>query len=274
MERAMYIWYMALFPFRKDFPALENFTSYLNTPATGLISSTTAEAAKKSYQALLEQGAAYSDTFYADVYPEFTALAGKYFGVEPSNLAVIPSFSHGFNMLISGLKKGSRILCLSKDYPSLSVPISLGEFTLERINPEANGFYLEEEIIARINEIKPEYFIYSQVQYNSGQFIGSEKLHQQAALSGTKLIVDATQSAGVVPLDFNSSPFQAVLFSTYKWCNAGFGLGLMMLKNDFLKKHSFKTGGFGSGTWEAGEFNLEKGMPQFRPAHKNKPEVF
>merc|ERR1711862_37707 len=68
-----------------------------------------------------------------------------------------------------------------------------------------------------------EVVVVSHVEYISGQRYDLEMLGEAAHSVGAKLVVDATQSLGVVPIIAKKSGADAIVCSGYKWLRGTFG---------------------------------------------------
>ncbi|MEM9321182.1 MAG: aminotransferase class V-fold PLP-dependent enzyme, partial [Pseudomonadota bacterium] len=67
----------------------------------------------------------------------------------------------------------------------------------------------------------------SQVEWGTGQLFDLKRHAEAAHAHGAICVVDATQSAGQVPIDVVSCGVDAVATSTYKWLCGPFGTGMM-----------------------------------------------
>src|SRR5439155_13347665 len=63
----------------------------------------------------------------------------------------------------------------------------------------------------------------SHAQFGSGELLDLEVLGELATRHGAYLIVDATQSAGVIPLDLVKTPVDLAVGSSHKWLCAPHG---------------------------------------------------
>ena len=69
----------------------------------------------------------------------------------------------------------------------------------------------------------------SHVEYGRGQRFDLASLAAAAHDHGALLVVDATQSAGAVPIDVQADALDVVLSSGYKWLCGPFGAAVMYL---------------------------------------------
>jgi selenocysteine lyase/cysteine desulfurase len=77
-----------------------------------------------------------------------------------------------------------------------------------------------------VKESGAEVLIISHVNYRSGLQVDLEILDRFCSENKVLLIVDGTQSTGLVPLSLNKSAGYILLASCYKWLGAGYGLGI------------------------------------------------
>ncbi len=67
----------------------------------------------------------------------------------------------------------------------------------------------------------------SHVEWGTGQVFDLKRFSDAAHRHGAICVVDATQSAGQIPIDVKASGVDAVATSTYKWLCGPFGTGMM-----------------------------------------------
>ena len=89
----------------------------------------------------------------------------------------------------------------------------------------------------------------SHVEYGNGQLFDLEKLSDAAHAVGAFFIIDATQSAGAIPIDGSIVSIDALVCSAYKWLCGPFGVAIMYLNPKL-------------------QYNLEPGLVGFR-SHKD-----
>jgi hypothetical protein len=53
---------------------------------------------------------------------------------------------------------------------------------------------------------------------------------------GVRLLVDATQSAGIMPIDVRRDAVDALVFSGYKWTTSGYGIAAMYVSRELLRQ--------------------------------------
>ena len=117
-----------------------------------------------------------------------------------------------------------------------------------RLAKEKDNFIHIDEIITLIDQHTAVVCI-SHVEYGNGQTFDLHLLAEAAHEHGAILVVDATQSAGAIPIDVQACPVDALVSGAYKWLCGPFGAAFMYLTPHLQTK-------------------LEPGLVGFR-SHKN-----
>ena len=213
---------------RKNYPALAEQT-YLNTASCGLISSATAAAAQQFYQQLLEQGGAPRNDWYAQI-PLLRQEVADWLGAAADEIALLPNFSVACNYVARALTGCSRLLLLDSDYSSLTLPWLLPDYQVHYCSAAPNGAIDLNVLPEQIKKHRIEVLAISHVQYASGFCVDLETLAQHCRDWGVLLVVDATQSLGVVPIDLRTTSVDVLIASGYKWMTAGYGNALLFAR--------------------------------------------
>ena len=121
-----------------------------------------------------------------------------------------------------------------------------------RLAKEKNNFMHTDDIIALIDQ-KTAVVCISHVEYGNGQTFDLQLLAEAAKDHGALLVVDATQSAGAIPIDVQICPVDALISGAYKWLCGPFGTAFMYLAPQLAE-------------------TLEPGLVGFR-SHKNMWEL-
>ena len=117
-----------------------------------------------------------------------------------------------------------------------------------RLAKEKDNFIHINEIITLIDQ-RTAVVCISHVEYGNGQTFDLHLLAEAAHEHGALLVVDATQSAGAIPIDVQACPVDALISGAYKWLCGPFGAAFMYLAPHLQTK-------------------LEPGLVGFR-SHKN-----
>lgn len=212
----------------RDYPALTGQT-YLNTASCGLVSKATATAAQQFYQELLERGGASRNDWYAQI-PLLRQEVATWLGAEADEIALLPNFSVACNHVVRALTGYSRVLLLDSDYSSLTLPWLLPDYQVHRFSAASNGAIDLNALEDQVKKHRIEVLAISHVQYASGFCVDLETLGRSCRDWGVVLVVDATQSLGVMPIDLRTMPVDILIGSGYKWMTAGFGNALLFVR--------------------------------------------
>jgi cysteine desulfurase / selenocysteine lyase len=244
-------------------------STYLNTASFGLIDPEVKAVADAFYTDLAAYGSSVSEAWRTDSEPRIRETIGGFLGAEAKNIAMIPNFSWGFNGVVQSLKGTERVLLYRGDFPSVLEPFILNGFEIVWID-DIDGFALRlEQIEDAIRNRLVDIVALSHVQYNSGYKLPLAQIANLCREHDVCFIVDATQSMGAVPIDVVGLDLDVFIASNYKWMNAGFGTGIMYLKESFLKKYPPVVGGFASYTILDGKFRHILSAKSYEPGHPN-----
>jgi selenocysteine lyase/cysteine desulfurase len=213
---------------RKNYPALAEQT-YLNTASCGLVSQATATAAQGFYQELLKQGGTPRNNWYDEVH-HLRREAATWLGARADEIALLPSFSVACNYVARALTDYARVLLLEGDYSSLTLPWLLPDYQVHYCPTAPNGTINLNTLEEQIKRHRIEVLALSHVQYASGFCVDLETLARCCRDWGVLLVVDATQSLGVMPVDMRHTPVDILIGSGYKWMTAGYGNALLFVR--------------------------------------------
>jgi len=76
---------------------------------------------------LLISGSIFRDQ-QGKILEEVRETVGKFFNCAPNRVGLVHNFSNGFNTLLNGIDKSSKILLLKEDYPSINWAVNSREF--------------------------------------------------------------------------------------------------------------------------------------------------
>lgn len=158
-------------------------------------------------------------------------LFGRVLGTDAEGVALIPATSYGFAVAARNLHvaAGERIVVLAEEYPS-------GIYTWRQLASETGAELVTvtrdssqcwtEAILECLDE-RTSIISVPNVHWTDGALIELDKVAARAHELGARLVVDASQSAGAMPLDVTAIRPDFVIAVGYKWLLGPFGLGYL-----------------------------------------------
>ncbi|MGY3053523.1 selenocysteine lyase/cysteine desulfurase [Pedobacter sp. UYEF25] len=221
--------------FKHKYPALQ-YSIYLDTASSGIISKETFEWRSGHEKSFLNQGSYFREK-QAVFLNEVRDLVSSFFNAEREFCFLVPNFSFGFNTFLQGLKPTLKFLLLESDYPSVNHAVKTHRFSNESIQITVD---LEEKLFAKITQMNPDVFACSLVQYLDGYKINLALLKRlKQNFPNLIIAVDGTQYCGTETLDFKNSGIDFLGASGYKWMLAGYGNAFILLK-DFAVRNIYE----------------------------------
>ena len=159
------------------------------------------------------------------------AGAARLINADPGDVALISSVSYGVATAAKALAlpPGTRVLVLDDDHASPVLEwtsrAQTGAFTVEAIKRPGNGDWTEAVLtaIARPGAAPVALASISSVHWSDGGVVDLGRVAPALRASGAALLLDATQSVGVLPLDVSAIDPDFVVFPTYKWLLGPYG---------------------------------------------------
>lgn len=157
------------------------------------------------------------------------AAAARIIGAEPSDIAIIPSVSYGVAVAgkILDIPPRSRILVMADDHSSPVLEwmtrAVAQDFSIEVVAKGDDWTNSLIEAVERPGTAPVSLASISSVHWGDGSEIGLEPAAEALRKQGAALLIDATQSAGVLPLEVASVDPDFVVFPTYKWLLGPYG---------------------------------------------------
>jgi len=226
--------------FRAEFPALKAQT-YMNTAGGGPICKAAAAAGAAYYADLAESGDKNWPLWLAEV-EDCRKRVASLLNAKPHQIAFVQNVSLALNYVASVTAGAeTRVAMPTDEFPSVSLAwINRGS----RIMPFG---FTEAGTPHGMPDMKTvDWIVASQVQYRSGVALDLQEINQIRTLLQTGLVLDSTQAFGVTTLDLEKTPVDALGFSVYKWAGAGYGVGVLYLRDGFLDQYGYPAVGWRS----------------------------
>jgi selenocysteine lyase/cysteine desulfurase len=227
---------------REDFPVLDEVV-YLNTASIAVTSQVVRRAVQRFEE---EVGGGGTVTFNDDVetlaYEGPRRAAAELVGADPGDIAITTSATEALNQVAWWLEPvaGENVVSVDIDFPSVTYPwMRIAEKTgVEvRLAPalaDPAAFSIE-DLLERIDDRTAAVCV-SHVQYATGYRLDLRRLAEAAHAHDAILIVDATQSAGMVPIDVRADDVDVLVAGSYKWLCSAFGAAVCYLRPELAAR--------------------------------------
>jgi cysteine desulfurase/selenocysteine lyase len=228
---------------RALFPAAERYT-YLNTAAAPPLSLLAAREGKRYYDEMAEHADVAWDRWLGQV-EEVREKLAKFVHAEPRSIAFTYSTSHGINLIAGILQHCGDVLCPADEFPSCTLPWLQQRYRVHFVRSRDCGV-IDLEDVQRGITAETRILVASYVQFATGfrqDLVSMGRLCRERELI---FVVDATQGMGVFPIDVVASGIDFLVFSGYKWAQAGYGVGGLYIAPRFLHTSSFPVAGWWS----------------------------
>lgn len=171
-------------------------------------------------------------------------LASKILNCTANNIAIIPSVSYGMATIAKNIefKAGQNIILVEDEMPSNVYlwqeiarlnNLELNFIKYERCDLDIFSDNWNKKIIASINE-KTALVSIGNVHWISGAKFDLAAIRKRTSEVNALLIIDGTQSVGVMPLDVALLKPDAVVVAGYKWLLGPYSIGFAYYSNRFL----------------------------------------
>lgn len=216
-----------------DFPAA-NKSTYLNAASVALMYKGAQRAISRWNKDLAEFGTIhFNEQAEQDVFGELHVACARLFAARPEDIAVASSATELLASLAWAVMPpaGSNIVGTDIVFPSTIYPwarVARHTGAEVRLLKGENGYADPDALLSLIDDDTAVVCI-SHVEYGSGQRYDLAKLADVAHEHDALLIVDATQSAGMIPINAPLSGADALISAGYKWLCGSFGVAVMYL---------------------------------------------
>jgi selenocysteine lyase/cysteine desulfurase len=244
---------MELLVERGDFPLTESW-SYLNAANVALIPMGAATVITDWQTDLALNGSNNFDDHAEDtVFDGLRIQAARLFNCRTEDIAGGSSCTELLSSIAWAVmpKKHENVVSTDIVFPSTIYPwsrVSHHTGSEIRLAKGHNGYTSIHKVISAIDQNTAVVSI-SHAEYTGGQLYDLASLAEVTHAHGALLVVDATQSAGAIPIDAPACGADVIISGSYKWLCGPFGAAVM-----YLAPHL--------------QSNLEPGLVGFR-SHKN-----
>jgi len=227
---------------RKQFPVTEIFT-YLNAAGGSPISRQTAREGIRFYDEILARG----DTLWTEWLSRVEEVRGKvakFINADESEIAFTLSTSLGMNLIAGILKGKGDVITMDDEFPSSTIPwLNLG-YKVHFVKPRKCVYSLN-AIEENINR-KAKILVTSHVQYRTGFKQDLVSLGKLCKRKDLIFVVNASQSAGAMPIDVKKANIDFMVFKSLKWLMAGYGIAVIYINKRWFNKIIYPIAGWRS----------------------------
>jgi cysteine desulfurase/selenocysteine lyase len=217
----------------KDFPASDKCT-YLNAANVSLMYQGAETAVIEWQKDLAENGSInFDEIAEANVFGDLHRGAARLFNARPEDIAVGSSATELISSLAWAIapESGTNVVSTDIVFPSTLYPwLRVAKHTNCEIRlAEGHNSYADPDDVIRLIDDSTAVVCVSHVEYSGGQRYDLRELAEKAHSHNALLVVDATQSAGAVPIDAPACGVDALVTGGYKWLCGPFGAAVMYL---------------------------------------------
>ncbi|HEX8687528.1 MAG TPA: aminotransferase class V-fold PLP-dependent enzyme [Pyrinomonadaceae bacterium] len=215
---------------RAEFPAAQEY-AYLNSAGAGPVSRRVAEAAGQFYRETSESGDRLWEHWLARR-ERARADVARLCNADPEEVAFTTNSSSGMNLIVDALEGAGPVVSCELEFPVTTIPW-LHRGARVRMVKAPGGVLRAEDVLAAARGERSVICL-SHVQYSNGLRTPVEEV---GANKGENVfVVNASQSAGVLPVDVKRMKVDALCSTGHKWMLAGYGSGFVYLSRELLRK--------------------------------------
>ena len=255
---------------REDFPALRRRV-YLNSAATGLPPPTVRPAVDRFYRELEEGGDVHWDD-WIERREQARAKVAALIGAEAEEIAFATNTSTGMNLIADLIGGDGPVLSDELEFPAVTLPWIHRGVPVHFV-PAVEGIVRLESFL-KPNAPRAATIAISHVQFSNGCRQDLEAFGR--VKEDRHLVISASQSAGVFPIDVRRTRLDGLACAGHKWLGAGYGGGFLFIRGGLLLERPPRTVGWMSVerpfdfdnrqyTLLAGNRRTELGCPPFAP---------
>jgi selenocysteine lyase/cysteine desulfurase len=220
--------------YRHLFPVLENVT-YLNSCSQGALAIPVRDALDQYFDGMYAKGSLW-DHWVRKV-DELRILVGNAFVTKPSNVAITTTASAGINAVLScfdftGKKK--RIVTTDLEFPTMGQILHAQEgrgAEIVHIASETDGTLDLAKLEAALDD-RVALVAVTHVCYRSGAMTDIKKVSSLSHKHGIPVLVDAYQSVGSMPIDFDDVGVDFLVGGFLKYMLGLPGIGFLLVRDE------------------------------------------
>ncbi len=162
---------------------------------------------------------------------------GHFISCAPDQIAIGTNVAQSFASILHGYpwQPGDEVMLFSDDYPSVTLPFhNHPNIGIRWINP-INGLASIDELQYHLTP-QTKAIALSWVNYSTGQVNPMAEISAFCKANHIRLLVDATQALGVLPIDLSMIHVDFLVASLYKWCFCPQGTAISVFSDAFMNE--------------------------------------
>jgi cysteine desulfurase/selenocysteine lyase len=210
--------------------------TYLNAASIALTPLPVQDAARAFEDEIAGRGTIrFDDAAEARVYEGARENAARLLGCHPADVAVTTSATEALGQVAWWLRpgEGTNVVCIDVDFPSAVYPwYRVAEETgaeVRLVRAIDDPASLSTAAVEALIDERTAAVCVGHVQYATGHLLDPARLAAAAHAVGALLVLDATQSAGMVPIDVRAMGVDVLVAGSYKWLCGPFGAAVCAL---------------------------------------------
>ena len=217
-------------PCQREAFAIPDDVAYLNAAYMGPLSTRVVVAGRKGLEQKVRPWEITSDDFFAPV-EALRALFAQVINGDDDGVAILPSVSYGVAVAARNLElnRGQNIVVLAEQFPSNVYSwhdlAAHREGEIVTVSRPADHDWTS-AALARIDE-RTGICAVETCHWSDGGLLDVERVGRRCREVGAALVVDGTQSIGVMPFDLAAIRPDFLITAVYKWLLAPYGAALM-----------------------------------------------
>ncbi|MDO5096409.1 MAG: aminotransferase class V-fold PLP-dependent enzyme [Peptostreptococcaceae bacterium] len=216
--------------FPKPKEVIDNMVEYMTQGGSNISRSTSAQANSAGY----------------DIFTLREKIARFFNAKDSRNVVFSKNITESLNIVIKGyVQNGDAVMISSLEHNAVTRPLVQQGAKILAISVSPQGVMDIDFVQKNISKVKA--LICTHVSNVSGDVMPIDVLAEICRKNGIPFIVDAAQSAGLLPIDMQKTPIDCLCFTGHKALLGPSGTGGMVIGSEFAEKvPPLLTGGTGS----------------------------
>ncbi|HVF57192.1 MAG TPA: aminotransferase class V-fold PLP-dependent enzyme [Pyrinomonadaceae bacterium] len=216
---------------REDFPVTAA-NAYLNSAGAGPVPRAVFDAANEFYRETMETGDRRWE-IWLERRERARADVARLIGAEPDEIAFTTNTSTGMNLIVDALEGSGEVVSCDLEFPVSTLPWMHRGMRVGLVKA-VEGELRTEDVLRAAAASEASVICLSHVQYSNGFRVNLEEVGGNKGARA--FVVNASQSAGVFPLDVKRMQIDALCATGHKWMLAGYGSGFVYLSRELLAR--------------------------------------